>query len=354
MKNEVVEKVSYALIREGFAEEQIRTVSNALLMTLSKYAVTKETRELTVYEGDINQNLIQKFLIAKRVAGRTDRTIEYYGKSLISIFREVKKSCLEATADDIRLYLATREMRDGVSKTTLNNELRCLKTFYSYLLAEEFISKNPTLKVESIKQTKKKKEAFTELEVELIRNACRTAREKAIIEMLLSTGCRISELTGIKISEIQDGEVTVHGKGDKYRKVYLNAKAQVAVAQYIEERKDSNPYLFPKSRYSVAGKAGHKLKANKYWYQNPENVADDGAQDKGSIEAIVRKIGCKAGVEKTHPHRFRRTCATFALRRGMPIEQVSKMLGHEQLDTTMVYLDIGERELEAQHRKYIT
>lgn len=332
MKNEVIEKVMYRLMGSGFSQEQLETVNNALLITLSKYNVTKETTDLAIYEGDINQNLIQKFLISKRVSGRTDRTIEFYGKELSGIFRKMQKSCLDVTPDDIRLYLAIRETQDRVSKVTMDNELRCLRTFYAYLLGEEIMTKNPTLRLERIKAPKKKKFAFTDLEVETIRSVCQNERDRVIVEVLLSTGCRISEFVNAKISDIETDSMTVIGKGNKYRKTYLNAKAQVAIKQYLECRSDDNPYLMPGR--SLYGK-------------------NDKHMDKGTAEAIVRDIGKRAGVKNVHPHRFRRTCATFALRRGMPLAQVSQMLGHESIATTQIYLDIDEKELKAAHEKYV-
>lgn len=334
MKNEVIEKVMYSLMSAGFSQEQLETVNNELLIILSKYNVTKETTDLAIYEGDINQNLIQKFLISKRVSGRTDRTIEFYGKELSKIFRKMQKSCLDITPDDIRLYLAIRETQDKVSKVTLDNELRCLRTFYAYLLGEEIITKNPTLRLERIKAPKKKKFAFTDLEVEMIRNACQNDRECVIVEVLMSTGCRVSELVNIKISDIEEGSVTVLGKGNKYRRAYLNAKAQVAIKKYLECRSDDNPYLL--------------------WRKQIRGMEDSGHIGKESVEDIVRDIGKRAGVKNVHPHRFRRTCATFALRRGMPLVQVSQMLGHESIATTQIYLDIDEKELKAAHEKYVT
>lgn len=351
MKNELIEEVIASLYNSGFTQEQADMVRNTLLIKLERYTVEKDTTELTIYEGDINENLVRKFLITKRVAGRTDRTLQCYGSYLRLIFRKIKKSCLDITTDDIRLYLAIRETRDNLSKTSLNNELRVLRTFYQYLQDEEIITVNPIRKIESIKGPKIKKEAFTEIDIERIRDACGTEREKALVEVLLSTGSRVTEVSLMRIDELQGDKIIVHGKGNKDRTVFLNAKAQLAVEKYLLQREDTNPYLFPAGFNATEKPALRSLKG--YWYTDKDLVKENEPINTSSIEATTRKIGKRAGVSHVHPHRFRRTCATFALRRGMPIEQVSQMLGHEDISTTQIYLDLNEKDLEQAHKKYV-
>ncbi len=176
-----------------------------------------------------------------------------------------------------------------------------------------------------------------------------------MIEVLCSTWCRVTELSLMQIAEMDGNEILVHGKGEKDRIVYLNAKAQMAVQNYLAERKDTNPYLFPRAKY-----AGHALmqkgsaKSNaKSWYKNPALVDETRPMDKGTAEVIVRTLGKKAGVENAHPHRFRRTGATNALKSGMPLITVSKLLGHANINTTQIYLDISDDELEQAHIKYV-
>ena len=232
--------------------------------------------------------------------------------------------------------------------------MRNLSSFLGWLHMQELIKRNPMYKVDRIKQRKTKKEALTEIEVEKLRMAARGEKEQAIIELLLSTGCRVSELVNIKISEIEENRVLVHGKGEKDRYVYLNARAQLVLSAYLNKRKDKNAYVFP--RGVVATKAVKKgLKHAEYsqWWMMPENIEPEGCMDKGTIEQITRKIAKRAGVKQANPHKFRRTCATMALRKGMPIEQVSKMLGHEQISTTQIYLDLSEEELALAHKKYV-
>lgn len=351
MKNELIERVVSRIICIGFTPDQADKVKNALLIELGSYTVTKDSTELTIYEGDVNENMIRKFLISKRVSGRTDRTLETYGSYLRRIFREIKKPCLEVTTDDIRLYLAIREMRDGLSKTSLNNELRFMKSFYRFLQDEEILSVDPTRKIEAIKGKKQKKEALNELDIERIRDACQTEREKALVEILLSTGARVTEVSLMRIDEIKDDKVIVHGKGNKDRIVYLNAKARLALEKYLNQREDNNPYVFP-AGFNATG-CPEMRSTKERWYTRKNLVHESERMNVSSIEATIRKIGKRAGVNNVHPHRFRRTCATYALRRGMPIEQVSQMLGHEQISTTQIYLDIGEEELEKAHKKYV-
>lgn len=330
-------------------QDFISEAKMAITIALSKYDVSKVETALTVYEGDVNEQILKKFLSAKIASGKSRRTVGYYRQSIMFSLERIGKPYMDVTADDIRLYLAVRIHQDKVSKTTANNERRNLSSFYSWLQKEEILLKNPMSKIDSIKESKTKKKAFEQMELEELRYACRSARETAMIEVLLSTWCRVSEVVQIRIDEIRGDKLTAHGKGDKDREVYLNARSQLAVKKYLEERTDSNPYLFPKAKYAGSFKQKHTC----FWYQDTKLVDDESCMDAGSLESIVRGIGKRAGVPNTHPHRFRRTGATMALRSGMPLIQVSKLLGHENISTTQIYLDISDEELEQAHRKYV-
>lgn len=350
MKQELKDRVIQMLIKEGCFRKEM---AQELEIILADYEVEGRHTELIAINEDENQMLIRKFITAKIVKGLSERTLKYYKETIDQFLRRTKKNIKDITADDIRLYIALRRKRDKVTDTTAGNELRNLRSFYNWLYTEELIRSNPISKVESIKKAKTKKEAFSEYELELIRNKCRTSRETAIIEILVSTGCRVGELTHIKRTDIKGDSILVHGKGNKDRIVYLNAKARISLDRYMSERKDKAEYLFPKSSGTIHDKGRYSLHSVKEnWYKYPDLIKDE-PQDVSSIESTVRDIGKRAGVKNTHPHRFRRTCATFALRRGMPIEQVSKMLGHEQISTTQIYLDLTEQELEQAHRKYV-
>jgi site-specific recombinase XerD len=351
MREHLIKEILMAYMSQNPTDEELDAMKLQLTIILNDYEVQQRVTEVAVRGTERNEELITRFLVAKTVAGRTERTVALYKDYLTRILDSIGKAADEITADDIRLYLALRQKRDHVSKTSADNELRCLRSFFAFLTAEEILGKNPCLKIDKIKGPKVKKKSFTDMDVEKIRNACQCNRERAMVEIFLSTGCRVKELTLMKIEDIHGDEITVHGKGDKYRKVYLNAKSLLAIENYLKERKDSNEYLFAKGIWSPDGR---KLAYydQKNWYMHPELVGE-GCQDPGSIESVIRKIGKRAGVKPCHPHRFRRTCATFALRRGMPIEQVSQMLGHEQISTTQIYLDLSEEDLKIAHEKYV-
>lgn len=354
MKHQLEEELIVGLM-PYIQPENIADAKLVITMKLGEYDVKKEETSLTVYEGDVNELILRRFLAAKLAKGCSPRTITCYRNSVRMTLEKIGKPYMDVTADDVRLYIATRIHKDHISKTTANNERRFLSSFYDWLQKEEILLRNPMRKVEQVKETKKKKKAFTAMEIEKLRYACKTSRETAIVEVLLSTWCRVSELAEIKLTDISDGKVTVHGKGDKYRECFLNAKACLALDNYLSERSDQNPYLFPRAKNAGDVKSmikGHSKEEQREWYKYSDRVDETRRTDTGTIEAIIRKIGKRAGVENTHPHRFRRTGATMALRNGMPILQVSKILGHEDIGTTQIYLDISIEELEQAHKKF--
>ena len=327
-----------------------------LTIILGEYEVDKRNTEIIVRDEDKNTKYIAMFLASKAAGGRTERTLHTYKTYLIKIFNAIEKNADEVTADDIKLYLAKKLRVDGLKKTSVDNERRALSTFYGWMHKNEYISRNPMNKVEVMKYSKPKKKAFSDMEVEQIRNACTSEREKMIVEMLLSTWCRVSELCQIRIDEIEEDKVIVHGKGEKDRTVFLNAKAQLALERYMSKRKDSNEYLLPRSSKSgsiVSFTANKSRSEQNKWYEDPDMVDLTEPCDKGTVESIVRTIGKRAGVKNVHPHRFRRTGATFALKAGMPLMTVSKLLGHANIAVTQVYLDITDEDLENDHGKYV-
>lgn len=345
------------------ADVDTDTIKSQLIIVLEKYEVSDRCTEVAVVDENDVEKFIKLFLINKRVSGRTERTIKHYKAELGRFFREVQKTPTEVTSDDIKLYLAVKEVRDKAGKCYQKNILRVISSFYQWMVKEEYVLKNPMNKVDDIKTPKIKKEAFTETQIEQMRYALKDdIRLSCIFELLLSTWCRVSELVQMKMSEISENmeTVLVHGKGNKDRICYINAKAKLCLQRYMEERKDKNVFLFPNSNACTpcVGQAEIPVKCRernispKNWWTIGELIGD-GHIDKSSVESMLRNLGKRANVEKVHPHRFRRTGATFALRRGMPIEQVSKLLGHESIETTQVYLDISERELEQAHKKYV-
>lgn len=330
-----------------------RDARPVILGCLAEYEVKKKCNALIVYDGGETEYLIKRFIIAKKVKGCTDRTCKLYHDNLTRMFRTIGKSPTQLDHTDIQAMLA-RLIVQGTSKAYQQNIARTFSSFYGWLEREEIIQKNIMNKVDPIQNKPKHKDAFTDMDVEKIRMACATNRERALIEILLSTGCRIFEAAKLKRSEMDNDAVRIIGKGDKERTVFLNAKALLTVRTYLSERKDNNPYVFPASIL-----VGHDitktpaLKGQKNWYTHPELVSEDSHMDNSSLENIIRHIGRRAGVENCHPHRFRRTCATLALRRGMNLVHVQQMLGHESLATTQRYLDIAETELKEAHNRFV-
>lgn len=358
-RDDLMTKIKQILMEYDIPPDEL---SAKLYLAMDPYEIQQRTTELVVADEETTGKYVSLFLMNKRVAGRTENTIRFYKLGLRLFFDECPKLPTEVTADDIKRFFAVKEVRDGASRVYIKNLSRVLSSFYQWMQREEYITRNPFNKVDEIKVPKTKKAAFTEMQVELLRANidANDLRLALIFEILLSTWCRVSELAGMKISDFSEDResVLVHGKGQKDRICYLNAKAKIAFAQYMAHRNDSNPYLLPECKCKATDKQafsaakGEKRKNLVDWWQNAELVGE-GHVGNSAIESKIRKLGKKAGVENTHPHRFRRTGATFALRRGMPIEQVSRLLGHESLETTQIYLDISEQELAQSHKKYV-
>lgn len=333
---------------EAAKKQDLQIFKSKLLLILSDYEIDNKETAIVPYSVTKNDMLLKRFMVAKAVSGRTERTIRAYRDVIGRFLRDVQKDADTIKSEDVQLYIA-KKMTDGSSKAYCDTIRRYLGSFFGYLYREEIIQRNPMAKVEAIKFHKEHENAFSDMEIELMRNACRTAFERAVIEVLLSSGCRASELCAIKITDIvDDGSISILGKGEKRRTVYLNAKARVAVKNYLKERNDENPYLLPGKIFGTKKKVASCL-----WYQNQDMVSTENHYGTGSLNELVKNIAKRAGVEGAHAHRFRRTCATLALRHGMPIEMVSMMLGHEQLSTTQIYLDIRESDLKIAHEKYV-
>ena len=309
---------------------QLDSVRNVLDLVLNDYDVKLRECSLAIIDTDSRTRIIQNFLVAKKVEGRADSSLRQYNYQLVQFFGIIDKKVDEVTTNDIRFYLAKRQIdNSGISKVTLNNERRILNSFFSWCQAENYIVKNPMAAVGMIKQPKRIKKAFSEIEMEKLREACKTNRDKAMIEVLYSTGVRCHELVRIRLEDIDGDQISVIGKGDKERFVYLNAKSIVAIKKYLETRNNEGEYLFENQKKPF------------------------GKMSKGNVERVIREIGDAAGVKNTHPHRFRRTAATLALNRGMPIEQVQQMLGHENIGTTTLYARSELENVKASHRKYV-
>lgn len=349
MKDKIIKKVVQHMAH--LSQDDIELLENVLAIALNDCDIQPKKNEVVEWSVDDNYKFLGMFLTAKKVQGCSERTLKYY-KQTIKIFLDKTPTLIsQMTPGHIRYYLANRDVVDHVSKCTQNNERRCLSSFFSWLHSEEYITKNPMNRITNIKQKKTKKDAFSDMEIETLRCGLETDMDKSIFELLLSTGCRVSELCGIRLSDIENDKILVHGKGGKDRTVYMNARALLSIKNYVKRRTDANPYLFPK-RKAINSISGGNVK-EKDWFSLPEYVSESDHIATGTVEGKIRNLGRKYGI-KAHPHKFRRTCATMALRRGMPLLAVSKMLGHENIGTTQIYLDIDESEVYEAHKKYVT
>ncbi len=357
-----VDNMTLLLMKYGVPAAEARA---ELAYQLRDVQLSPKSTDLVVYEGDVNEALVKRFIIAKKIKGCTDRTLKKYYDDIVRACKVMRKPLTQITSDDIQLYIAYC-MRKGNQKQTIDGRRLSLSTFYTWATREGVVKENPMNRVDKIKFNPRHEDAFQTEDVERMRAELKTWRERAIFEVLLSTGCRVSELVNIMIDDINGEEITVLGKGEKYRTVYLNAKARLAVERYLNERRDANPYLFPRCKYAtgqnvnLAGEYAKKHRGEKGgiknmadWYQDGDMVDTQAHMDISAVRQLVSRVGKKAGVDNVHPHRFRRTCATHALQKGMPLELVSKMLGHSQLDTTKIYLTLNEEDLRYAHKKYV-
>ena len=305
------------------------TIQTSLHMALHGLTLAEECTDLIPADADKRAVQLRRFLACKMVEGCTKSTVGFYTTVLKRFMLEMPKPFEQVKIDDVRYYIAVRGQRDDLSKASQDNELRVLKSFFAWASANDVSPGNPAAGVKCIKAEKRVKKPFSAEEQELLRVACQgDLRTTALLEVLLSTGCRVGEIHGMNRDDVNGDEIVVFGKGQKERRVFLNARAQVALRLYLKTRDDDNPALF----------AGG-------YHSNHHRLAI------GSIESVVRELGARAGVKDVHPHKFRRTAATTALHRGMPIEQVQQMLGHESIATTLIYAKIADDAVKQAHKR---
>ena len=276
-------------------------------------------------------NLLQMFLSAKRVEGCSDKTVHYYDSTIRNVLEAVGKEAKQVTTEDIRLYLDRYQLESSVSKVTIDNIRRILSSFFSWLEAEDYIIKNPMKRIHKVKTCKTVKETYSDEALELMRDHAECIRDLAIIDTLASTGMRVGELVKLNREDINfvDRECIVLGKGNKQRKVYFDARTKIHLQRYLASRTDDNPALFvtlqkPHNRLQISG-----------------------------VEIRLRNLGRELNLNKVHPHKFRRTLATMAIDKGMPIEQVQQLLGHQSVDTTLQYAMVNQANVKSSHRKFI-
>ena len=278
-----------------------------------------------------NDQYLKMFLDAKQVEGCSGRTIQYYRVTIERLLEKIDKPIRKCDTEEIREYLSSYQQTNNCSKVTVDNVRRNLSSFFSWLEEEDYILKSPMRRIHKIKTKQPVKEVISDEAIEQMRDNCGCSRDLAMIDLLYSTGIRVGELVNLNISDIdfEARECVVFGKGDKERKVYFDAKAKLHLQEYINSRSDENPALFvtldsPHDRLKISG-----------------------------VEIRIRELGRKLNLTKIHPHKFRRTMATRAIDKGMPIEQVQRILGHSQIDTTMQYAMVNQNNVKASHQKFI-
>lgn len=327
-------------------ENQLLYLKNVMYSHLDYYNITSQKNEVAHYTND--DEIINMFIVAKKIDGLSDRSLKNYSSTLKKyLHMYIQKPVSMFTKDDLRMHFARRMIDNPqISKCYINIERRIFSSFFSWLTINEYIQKNPMVAVKNIKVDKVIKEPYTEREIEKMRDYLtgeirkhktknnrwlKCVRDLAIFEFLLSTGCRVSELTGAKLSDLslKNKECKVFGKGSKERVCYLNELATIRLEEWFEARgEDGTPYVF-------VGTDNRRMKL-----------------EVSGVGTMVRAIGKKVGV-KAHPHKFRRTCATTLLNKGMPIEQVKIVLGHNQIDTTLIYAQTNKKTVKLNHEKYM-
>ena len=311
-------------------EKQLELLADITQKALSEYDITTKASEEEQRNKE-NADLLSAFISSKKVEGCSDKTIHYYKSSIEKLIATVKKNVCEVETNDIRCYLAEQQEQRGLSKVTIDNLRRIYSSFFSWLEDEDYITKSPVRRIHKVRTDALVKEVLTDENIEVLRDSCNEIRDVAIIDLLLSTGMRVGELVKINREDIdfQERQCVVFGKGNKEREVYFNARTKIHLQSYLEQRTDTNPALFvslhkPHTRLTISG-----------------------------VEVRLHQLGKKVNLNKVHPHKFRRTLATMAIDKGMPIEQVQKMLGHVKIDTTLHYAMVNQANVKAAHRKFI-
>lgn len=309
---------------------QMKRLQQVLETALDRYFESDDTQDASQME-EVNKKMLDAFIDAKRIEGCSEKSLRYYKNTIDKMLVSINKGIQEIETDDIRNYLTNYQLEHGSSKVTIDNMRRILSSLFSWLEDEDYILKSPVRRIHKVKSAAVIKETYTDEALELLRDNCTELRDLAMIDMLASTGMRVGELVLLNRNDIDfnERECIVFGKGSKERVVYFDARTKIHLQNYLESREDDNPALF------VSLKSPHeRLKI-------------------GGIEVRLREFGKKLGLQKVHPHKFRRTLATMAIDKGMPIEQLQQLLGHSKIDTTLQYAMVKQSNVKIAHRKYI-
>lgn len=325
MKEVLISEIERRML-QYLNNEQLRHLEEILSYVLMDYEV-----KLTERTERQKTELIGAFIAAKRVEGCSEKTLKYYRSTISAMTETIGKPPQQIMTDEIRCYLTEYQSEHRSSKVTIDNIRRILSSFFSWLEDEDYILKSPVRRIHKVKTSKVVKEVYTDEALELMRDNCSSMRDLAMIDLLASTGMRVGEMVLLNREDINfnERECVVFGKGDKERMVYFDARTKLHLQNYLEARFDDNPALF------VSLKVPH----------NRLQI--------GGVEIRLRELGQRLNLQKVHPHKFRRTLATTAIDKGMPIEQVQQLLGHQKIDTTMHYAMVKQQNVKLAHRKYI-
>jgi len=323
IKNEVLQSMIHLL-----RDDQYEKLKEVLDMVLVNYKIEEIKDELN---GEDNQHYVESFLSSKRLEGCSEKTLHYYESTIQIVLNTIQKHVKHITTDDLRKYLTDYQNVHKSSRVTIDNIRRILSSFFSWLEDEDYIVKSPVRRIHKVKSATTIKETYSDESLELMRDNCNSLRDLALIDILASTGMRVGELVLLNIDDINfnERECVVFGKGDKERIVYFDARTKIHLQNYIDSRSDENKALFVSMR-----KPYNRLTIR-------------------AIETIVRNIGKQLEIPKAHPHKFRRTLATKAIDKGMPIEQLQKLLGHQKIDTTLQYAMVKQSNVKIAHKRYI-
>lgn len=313
-----------------FDSRQLTEIKSTINSCLEEYDVTR-IEDKSLHNTESNLKFLEMFISAKRVEDCAESTLDYYEMVVKRMLDNVHGSVKNITTDDLRIYLAEHQKEHNASKVTIDNIRRVLSSFFAWLEDEDYILKSPVRRIHKVKTAKIIKETLSDEDLEVLRDNCTNLRNLVIVEMLSSTAVRVGELVKLNRSDIDFNERSciVFGKGSKEREVYFDAKTKLHLQKYLSERTDDNPALFvslnaPYERLQISG-----------------------------IQRVVRNLGIQTNIKKVHPHKFRRTVATMAIDKGMPIEQVQTLLGHVKLETTMQYAMVNQSNVKIAHRKFI-
>ena len=330
MKNQIISEISRKMI-PYLDNAQMEQLQEVLQHCLWDVQITASTEGIAQQDKETNDDLLNMFLSAKRVEGCSEKTLRYYETSIRRLFAAVDCHVTHMQTDDLRNYLSNYQQQSGCSKSNIDNIRRILSSFFTWLEDENYIIKSPVRRIHKIRSSQTVKETYTDESLETMRDQCGCLRDLAMIDLLASTGMRVGELVRLNIDDIdfENRECVVFGKGSKERPVYFDARTKIHLRNYLDSRTDDCPALFvsllsPHNRLEISG-----------------------------VEVRLRKLGRKLGITKVHPHKFRRTLATRAIDKGMPIEQVQQLLGHAKIDTTMQYAMVSQNNVKISHRKFI-